>query len=131
LAAVTIMTGFMLVFLLLPGPLARLLVEHDEALAVAVALIPIAGVFQIGDGLQVVAIGCLRGLGDVRSPVIATVIGFWLLGLPLGAYLAFGRNAGPAGLWWGLVTGLFLVAFALLVILRLRVGERRARLSVD
>jgi len=77
----------MLLFLLLPGTLARMLVEHDAVVAVAVLLIPIAGVFQIGDGLQVVAIGCLRGLGDVRSPVAANIVGFWLCGLPLGAWL--------------------------------------------
>ncbi len=132
-AAVTlgalVMTGFMLLFLLLPDVLARQMTGHEPALAVAVALIPIAGVFQIGDGLQVVAIGCLRGLGDVRSPLLGNVVGFWVLGLPLGCWFAFGLGAGPAGLWWGLVIGLFAVAAMLLVVLRLRVRERQARLA--
>ena len=126
-----VMSAFMLLFLLMPQSLASLLVSHDTVIAVAVALIPIAGVFQIVDGLQVVSIGCLRGLGDVRSPVIANVIGFWLVGLPLGAWFAFGHRAGPAGLWWGLVIGLSLVAIGLLIILRLRLSEHRGRLSVD
>jgi len=121
----------MLLFLLLPGALARLLCTHDEVLAMAVTLIPIAGVFQIGDGLQVVAIGCLRGLGDVRSPVLANFFGFWVLGLPLGCWLGFGLGAGPAGLWWGLVLGLFAVAGVLLVVLHWRVQERRGRLAAD
>ena len=127
----SVMTAFMLLFLLLPHPLASLLCKHEDVLAIAVLLIPIAGVFQIGDGLQVVAIGCLRGLGDVRSPVWANIVGFWVCGLPLGCWLAFGRHQGPAGLWWGLVCGLFFVAGGLLVVLRWRVRERCQRLAVD
>lgn len=130
-AAAVVMTGFMLVFLAIPTLLARSLTPHERIVDVAAALIPIAGAFQIGDGIQVVAIGCLRGLGDTRSPVLANVVGFWLLGLPIGCWLAFGCGAGPAGLWWGLVTGLFVVAAALVLVLRWRVAEARCRLSVD
>lgn len=130
-AAVVVMTGFMLLFLLAPGWLAGLLTAQPEQFAMAVALIPIAGVFQIGDGVQVVAIGCLRGLGDVRSPMWANVLGFWVLGLPLGCWFAFGLAGGPAGLWWGLVLGLFVVAIALLLVLRLRTREGRTRLVAD
>ena len=126
-----VMTAFMLLFLLVPDTLAGLLCKHPEVLATAVLLIPIAGVFQIGDGLQVVAIGCLRGLGDVRSPVWANIVGFWVCGLPLGCWLAFAQDQGPAGLWWGLVCGLFFVAGGLLVVLRWRVREQRQRLAVD
>ena len=125
------MACFMLLFLLLPGALAGSLTTHPEVLAMAATLIPIAGVFQIGDGLQVVAIGCLRGLGDVRSPVVANVLGFWVVGLPLGCWFAFGLDWGPAGLWWGLVLGLFVVAAGLLVVLRWRLQERRERLAVE
>lgn len=127
----TVMTGFMLLFLLLPWQLAGLLGKHDDVLAVAATLIPIAGVFQIGDGLQVVAIGCLRGLGDVRSPVVANAVGFWVVGLPLGCWLAYGLGWGPAGFWWGLVLGLFVVAGGLLLVLHWRLQERRGRLSVE
>jgi MATE family multidrug resistance protein len=130
-AAAVAMTGFMLLFLLAPTPLARVLAEHDEMVVVAASLIPIAGVFQIGDGLQVVAVGCLRGLGDMRSAVIANVIGFWLLGVTIGSALAFGADMGPAGLWWGLAIGLFAVAVGLLWVVRRRAAEDRARLQVD
>lgn len=125
------MSGFMLLFLLLPHELAATMSSHQEVIAVAASLIPIAGVFQIGDGLQVVAVGCLRGLGDMRSAVIANVVGFWLLGLSVGATLAFGADAGAAGLWWGLVIGLFVVALGLMWVLRMRVGQDRGRLSFD
>jgi len=127
----SIMTAFMVLFRLLPMPLARLMAEHEDVLAIAATLLPVAGVFQIADGLQVVAVGCLRGLGDVRSPVIANAIGFSLLGLPLGYLLAFEADLGPAGLWWGLVIGLSIVAVGLLFIVRLRAREHRPRLSVD
>jgi len=129
IAGATVMSAFMVVFLTWPMPLARLLSEHPGALAIAVTLIPIAGVFQIGDGLQVVAIGCLRGLGDLRSPVLANLIGFWALGLPLGCVLAFWFGSGPAGLWWGLVAGLSIVAAILLTVLRWRLREKRHRLD--
>ncbi|MEC8253289.1 MAG: MATE family efflux transporter [Planctomycetota bacterium] len=130
-AAAAVMTAFMLLFLLLPAPLAALLAEHEPMIAVAVALIPIAGVFQIGDGLQVVAVGCLRGLGDMRSAVVANLVGFWLLGLTIGCGLAFWADMGPAGLWWGLAIGLFTVAVGLLWVLRARVSQDRERLQVD
>jgi MATE family multidrug resistance protein len=129
--ATVVMTGFMMLFLFLPTQLAGLLTQHDPVLAMATTLIPIAGVFQIGDGVQVVAIGCLRGLGDVRSPVVANLFGFWLLGLPLGCWLCFGLDLGPAGLWWGLVGGLFAVALSLLYVLHRRLQERRERLRID
>lgn len=130
-AGVMVMTCFMLSFLLAPRALAGLLTAHEPALAVAATLVPIAGVFQIGDGLQVVSIGCLRGLGDVRSPVIANTIGYWLLGLPLGCWLGLGLGHGAAGLWWGLVLGLFAVAGALVLVLRMRLREGRGRLAID
>lgn len=127
----TIMSGFMLLFLLLPGELADLLVVHEDVNLMAASLIPIAGVFQIGDGLQVVAVGCLRGMGDVRSAVVANVVGFWILGLPIGYWLAFEQDLGPAGFWWGLVIGLLVVAAGLLSIVYKRTAEKRGRLSVD
>ncbi len=128
---VVVMTGFMLLFLLAPRALASVMTTEPEQLAMAALLIPIAGVFQIGDGVQVVSIGCLRGLGDVRSPVYANFVGFWMIGLPLGCWLGFGRGSGPAGLWWGLVVGLFVVATTLLLVLRRRVQARRERMATD
>lgn len=133
LSGAVVMSAFMLLFLLLPRQLAEVLSNDQGAVAWGMLLIPIAGVFQIGDGLQVTAIGCLRGAGSVRAPFWINVAGFWCTGLPLGCWLAFpwGRDRGPAGLWWGLVVGLFAVAIALLVAVRLRFRELGPRLRVD
>lgn len=124
-----VMTAFMIVFLALPSPLADLLSDAPEVVAWAALLIPVAAVFQVGDGLQVVAIGCLRGLGDTRTPMVVNVVGFWLVGGPIGCWLAFGLGQGPLGLWWGLCAGLCAVACALLWMVRRGFATDRARLS--
>jgi len=82
-----------------------------------------------GCGWRVVAIGCLRGLGDTRTPMVVNVVGFWLVGLPIGCGLAFGLGQGPPGLWWGLCAGLSAVACALLWMVRRGFARDRARLT--
>ena len=74
-------------FLMGPGALARLYTRDPDVIAVAVMLIRIAGVFQVFDGLQVVGAGILRGLGDTRAPMLTCLLGYWLLGIPMSAYL--------------------------------------------
>jgi MATE family multidrug resistance protein len=91
--------------------------------SLAATLIPIAGVFQVFDGLQAVSAGVLRGVADTRYPMLIGLIGFWCVGLPISLWLAFPMGMGPQGLWWGLVAGLVAVA-SLLV---LRVGHRLNR----
>jgi MATE family multidrug resistance protein len=133
LTGALVMTAFMASFLLLPRTLAGLFTADQGILAWGVMLIPLAGVFQIGDGIQVVAIGCLRGIGDVVSPMVINVLGFWAIGLPLGCWLGFdwGLGLGAQGLWWGLAAGLFAVALCLVAMLRTRFRGPTARLSVD
>jgi MATE family multidrug resistance protein len=127
--------GFMLVsaalFIGAPGLLARVYSSDLAVVAMAAALIPIAGVFQVFDGLQVVAIGILRGVGDTRAPMVINVLGFWLLGFPASLGLGFGLGLGPEGLWWGLVVGLAVVALLLLARVRARMGRELKRLVVD
>jgi MATE family multidrug resistance protein len=123
------MTGA--VFLSLPEPLARLYTRDLGVIGVAASLIPIAGVFQVFDGIQVVASGVLRGLGDTRAPMVANLLGYWLVGIPVSIYLGFGAGLGPVGLWWGLVLGLGLVGTSLLWRVRTRLARRQVRVLID
>ena len=109
-----VMAATAAVFLLLPGPLARQFTTQAEVAAVAMTLIPVAGMFQLFDGLQVVCAGVLRGVADTLRPMIYNVLGFWLFGLPVGLILGFPLGVGPAGLWWGLAAGLGAVALMLM-----------------
>lgn len=109
-----VMTISAAAFWLFPRTLARLFTDAAGVLEVAAVLIPIAALFQIFDGLQVVAFGALRGAGDTRFPAALALIGFWLLGLPLGMLLAYRADLGPRGLWWGFTIGLGAVAVLLI-----------------
>jgi len=119
------------VFLTFPEQLARLYSRDLEVISIAAMLIPIAGVFQVFDGTQVVAGGVLRGLGDTRAPMIANLLGYWLVGIPVSIYLGFEAGLGPAGLWWGLVLGLGLVGGSLLIRVRNRLARRQPRVIID
>ena len=103
--------------------------EHSVEL-VALTVLPVAAVFAVFDGAQVVLFGVLRGVGDTFLPALANLIGCYLLGVPLGLYLAFTWEWGPLGIWCGLATALAIVAH--LLVLRLAVTARRVeRYSVD
>ena len=73
-------------------------------------MVVLAGVFQIFDGVQVSAAGALRGLKDTRTPMLITLLAFWLVGLPAGLLFAFPLGFGPRGVWFGLIIGLGLAA---------------------
>ena len=96
-------------------------------LAVAVAILPLAGAFQLFDGVQAVAFGVLRGAGDTRVPAIANVVGYWIIGLPAGCLLAFSLGWSARGVWSGLVLGLAAVAGLLLarIVVLAKRGVRR------
>lgn len=109
-AAIVCAVGFMscsaAVFMTVPHFLATRYTSDAVALAVAVSLIPIAGVFQVFDGMQAVTSGVLRGSGDTRIPAILHMVAFWGVGIPLGAALGFLTPLRERGLWWGLTAGL-------------------------
>jgi len=77
-------------------------------------LLLVAAVFQLFDGLQVVATGALRGAGNTRIPMLANLVGYWVIGLPLGAFLCFQLKMGAVGMWLGLCLALILIGSALL-----------------
>jgi MATE family multidrug resistance protein len=106
--------GFMsltaLLFLTMSRLLASIFTGEAAVIAVAGILIPVAGVFQIFDGAQAVGAGVLRGLGDTRAPLIGMIAGYWLIGLPVSLVLGFHTPLRAAGLWWGFVASLSIVA---------------------
>jgi MATE family multidrug resistance protein len=127
--------GFMVLsaitFALVPGLIARAYTNDLPTIVLASALIPIAAVFQVFDGLQCVSIGLLRGTGDTRTPMIVSLVGYWLVGLPMSLWLGRTLHGGPVGLWWGFVAGLVVVSLAMAIRLRSRFGGPLLRLRVD
>jgi MATE family multidrug resistance protein len=134
-AALMVGAGFMsltaIIFFSIPGFLAGMYTTDPGVLQLAVLLLPIAGVFQVFDGIQVVSIGLLRGLGDTRIPMLTSILGFWCLGIPVSLWLAFGRDMGAVGLWWGLVVGLAAVAVFLVIRIKHREERDLARIIID
>jgi MATE family multidrug resistance protein len=90
---------------------------------VGIILLFIAAIFQLFDGVQGVATGVLRGLGDTRTPMLWNLAGHWFVGLPLGYWLCFVLGYGVAGLWWGLSVGLIICGVALLLVWNHRIHQ--------
>lgn len=116
-------------FLSAPRLCARIITDDEATIAVAVSLLPIAGFFQIFDGLQAIAAGILRGAADTRIPAFIALIGYWGCGLPIGIALSGVESLGIRGYWWGLCIGLG--AAAALLVARIRFRFRGAIARVD
>ena len=80
--------------------------QNAAVIEVAVRLLALAAVFQVVDGIQVAAMGALRGMKDTRIPMVIAAFSYWGIGLVAGYVLAFRLDYGEVGLWWGLVLGL-------------------------
>jgi len=113
--AITIMFLWGLLFIFGKDFLPTLYVSDPEVIAIAAPLLIIAGFFQMSDGIQVVCLGALRGLQDVKVPSFFIFISYWIIGLPLGYWLAFKINWGAIGIWTGLLIGLTLTATAMVL----------------
>jgi MATE family multidrug resistance protein len=103
-----------LVLFLFARPIARIYTPEIEVIKAGATLLLVAAVFQLFDGLQVVATGALRGAGNTRIPMLANLIGYWVIGLPLGAFLCFQLKMGAVGMWLGLCLALILIGSTLL-----------------
>ncbi len=91
-------------------------VENQEVIKIASQLLLVAAIFQISDGIQVVMLGALRGLQDVKVPMYMTFIAYWIIGFPISIYLGLYTDLGAVGIWIGLLAGL--TAAALFLYLR-------------
>ena len=107
-------------FVLFPANVVRLFSSDPRVISSGVLLLYLAAVFQLFDGVQVVAAGALRGAGDTRTPLASNLVGHWVLGLPVGYYLCFVTGWGAVGLWIGFSLGLIAVATLLLAVWSVR-----------
>jgi MATE family multidrug resistance protein len=104
-----------------------LYIKDPEVIRLASSLLVIAALFQISDGVQVVGLGALRGLEDVKVPGLISLIAYWGVGLPVGYFLCFKADFGVNGIWTGLLVGLSVAA--VLLTLRFKSLSKRLMLS--
>lgn len=89
--------------------------DNAEVIAIAAQLLLVAAVFQISDGIQVVVLGALRGLQDVKIPMYITFVAYWIIGFPISFYLGLYTELKAAGIWIGLLAGLTAAAIFLYI----------------
>jgi multidrug resistance protein, MATE family len=104
---------FALIFVLFNRALPSLFSTDESILSLSADLLIIAAFFQMFDGLQVVSIGILRGMEDVKFPTYITLLGYWILALPLAYFLGFTLNLQVIGIWYALSFSLVFVGIAL------------------
>jgi MATE family multidrug resistance protein len=117
------MTCMSVVLLLIPRWIARAYTPDQAIIQSTIYLLAAGAAFQLFDGIQTVATGALRGLGDTRTPMLCHFTAYWIIGLPLGAWLCFRRSWGAFGLWAGLSLALILIGIVLLFVWRHRVRQ--------
>jgi MATE family multidrug resistance protein len=91
------------------------LLDNAAIISIASKLLLVAAVFQISDGIQVVVLGALRGLQDVKIPMYITFVAYWVVGFPISFYLGKHTNLGATGIWIGLLAGLTAAALFLYI----------------
>ncbi len=91
------------------------IIDNQEIISIASQLILVAAVFQISDGIQVVVLGSLRGLQDVKVPMYITFVAYWVIGFPISYYLGKHTDLGATGIWIGLLAGLTSAALFLYI----------------
>ena len=108
-----------LVFWLLPRTVVSAYLDLDDGenlrvAGIAVTFLAIAAVFQLFDGVQIIAAAVLRGLKDTRMPLVIALIGYWPLGFGVCLLLAFPLGLSGEGIWLGFALGLLVVACLLI-----------------
>jgi MATE family multidrug resistance protein len=115
------MTLMSFALLLFPRQIAHIYTPDRTIIRSTIYLLAAGAAFQLFDGVQTVATGALRGLGDTHTPMLCHFTAYWVIGLPLGAWLCFRRDWGALGLWSGLSLALILIGIVLLLVWRKRV----------
>ena len=116
-----------------PGWIVRLYISDAAVVGMGAVLVRIAAMFELFDGLQVVAGGALRGIGDTRTPMLVHLVGYWAVGMPVAYELCFPLGWGAPGIWVGLVAALVLIGAVLVICWRraIRAATMLAIVSAD
>jgi MATE family multidrug resistance protein len=107
------MTCSGLVFVSIPTLIARAFSPDPDVVRLGAKLLLVAAAFQLFDGMQVVTTGALRGAGDTTTAMLANLVAYWLIGIPMGYVLGFVFGWGALGVWIGLCIGLMIIGSAL------------------
>ena len=107
---ILVMGAFALIYLNMGNAIARAFTPDPALIALTVSLLSIIGIFQMFDGIQVVSVGALRAMKDVKIPTLLSFIGYWIFAFPFGVWLGFGVQKGVTGFWLGLAIGLAFAA---------------------
>ncbi|MBT6175692.1 MAG: MATE family efflux transporter [Deltaproteobacteria bacterium] len=113
LFGVGFMTITATVMWIFPRELIALITPEPQVIEMGASLLVVAGFFQIVDAIQAITAGALRGVARTRETFVVNLVGHWAVGLPVGCTLCYVLGFGPEGLWWGLTTGLAVVAVVL------------------
>jgi MATE family multidrug resistance protein len=108
---------------IIPQWIVRAFIPDAAVIASGAVLLRIAALFELFDGFQVVATGALRGVGDTRTPMLAHLVGYWALGLPICYVLCFPLHWGAPGIWTGLTAALILIGVWLVIAWGRRIGR--------
>lgn len=130
LMVVGLMCASALAFWWHPAMWVRLFTDDEDVIGIGRRLLLVAAAFQLFDGLQVTATGVLRGLGETRLPMYASLVGYWGMGLPLGYWLCFHAGYGVFGLWMGLAASLMFVGTALVWVWGVRIRQTVATMPL-
>jgi MATE family multidrug resistance protein len=123
---ILLMSCFSILFIVCGPWIAQFFVSDTEVIALAAALLVIAGLFGIFDASQIIGMGGLRGLADVRVPMFFIYIAYWCIAAPIAYVLGFHTKMGALGIWAGLLVGLFFTALAITVRLWIMSGKEAA-----
>jgi MATE family multidrug resistance protein len=112
------MACFSAILLFFPYAIANSFTMDPVVIAATIPFLLVGAVFQFFDGLQITATGALRGAGNTHAGLVVHIIGYWILGLPIGYFITFHLHRGAVGLWIGLCVGLIVAGTALTTIWR-------------
>ena len=125
IVGVSVCTLFMLLcsvfFLLKPELCIGIFTNDKQIIEIALPIVTLFALFEIGDGLQISLGGILKGLKMTKQSTITALSSYWFFGIPLGFYLAYGHNMSLQGFWIGLSMSLFAIAFIEYILIKIRI----------